>query len=89
MLFILFLFLSSSTVAVITGAGGGLGRAYALLFASRGAKVVVNDLGGSTTGNKHVLLSNISIYTMPYLGSISLFFPFLRFVELHPLFRLF
>lgn len=37
-------------VAVITGAGGGLGRAYALLFASRGAKVVVNDLGGSTTG---------------------------------------
>jgi len=37
-------------VAVITGAGGGLGRAYALLFASRGAKVVVNDLGGSFNG---------------------------------------
>jgi len=35
---------------VITGAGGGLGRTYALLFASRGAKVVVNDLGGSTFG---------------------------------------
>lgn len=37
-------------VAIITGAGGGLGRAYALEFAARGAKVVVNDLGGSGTG---------------------------------------
>jgi len=37
-------------VAVITGAGNGLGKAYALLFASRGAKVVVNDLGTSTSG---------------------------------------
>lgn len=37
-------------VAVITGAGAGLGREYALLFAARGAKVVVNDLGGSTKG---------------------------------------
>lgn len=38
-------------VAVITGAGGGLGRQYALLLASRGARVVVNDTGGSVTGN--------------------------------------
>ncbi|KAI1179422.1 hypothetical protein F4777DRAFT_534230 [Nemania sp. FL0916] len=37
-------------VAVITGAGGGLGKAYALFFASRGAKVVINDLGGSFKG---------------------------------------
>lgn len=38
-------------VAVVTGAGGGLGRCYALYFASRGAKVVVNDLGGSVKGD--------------------------------------
>ena len=37
-------------VVIITGAGNGLGRAHAHLFASRGAKVVVNDLGGSATG---------------------------------------
>ncbi len=37
-------------VAVITGAGGGLGRQHALLLASRGALVVVNDLGGAVDG---------------------------------------
>ena len=37
-------------VVVITGAGGGLGRAYAREIARLGGKVVVNDLGGSTTG---------------------------------------
>ncbi|CDK25741.1 unnamed protein product [Kuraishia capsulata CBS 1993] len=38
-------------VVVITGAGGGLGRTYALAFAERGAKVVVNDLGGTLGGS--------------------------------------
>lgn len=37
-------------VAVITGAGGGLGRTHALLLASEGAKIVVNDLGGARDG---------------------------------------
>jgi len=37
-------------VVVVTGAGGGLGKVYATFFASRGASVVVNDLGGSFKG---------------------------------------
>ena len=38
-------------VAIVTGAGGGLGEAYAKLFAAEGASVVVNDLGGSRDGS--------------------------------------
>lgn len=41
-------------VAIVTGAGTGLGREYALLLSSRGAKVVVNDLGGAVDGQAGV-----------------------------------
>ena len=37
-------------VAIITGAGGGLGRCHALELAKRGCRIVVNDLGGSVSG---------------------------------------
>ncbi|KAI8588220.1 peroxisomal hydratase-dehydrogenase-epimerase [Geranomyces variabilis] len=39
-------------VVIVTGAGGGLGKAYATFFGSRGASVVVNDLGASRTGDE-------------------------------------
>ena len=38
-------------VAIVTGAGGGSGRTYALALAGRGARVVVNDLGGALDGS--------------------------------------
>ena len=48
-------------VALITGAGGGLGRTYALEIAKRGGKVVVNDLGGKTdgTGGGHSMADTV------------------------------
>ena len=37
-------------VAIVTGSGGGIGKGYALELAKRGAKIVVNDLGGTMDG---------------------------------------
>ena len=42
---------NSNKVAIVTGAGGGLGKEHALLLAKEGASVVVNDLGGSVDGS--------------------------------------
>ena len=42
--------LCDGRIVIVTGAGGGIGRAHALLFAREGAKVVVNDIGGSRSG---------------------------------------
>src|SRR5439155_20692543 len=48
-------------VAIITGAGGGLGRSHALELAQRGALIVVNDLGGSQdgTGGSHTAAQKV------------------------------
>src|SRR5262247_1365590 len=43
--------LLSGKVALVTGAGGGLGRCHALALAKEGAKLVVNDLGGARDGS--------------------------------------
>lgn len=48
---------------VVTGSGGGLGKAYAVFFGARGANVVVNDLGGSFKGCVNLRIS--SHFLMP------------------------
>jgi len=50
----------SDKVAIVTGAGGGLGREHALALARRGAKVLVNDPGGAVDGQV-LLLTGVSI----------------------------
>ena len=59
-------------VAIITGAGGGLGEAYARLFAREGAAVVVNDLGGARdgSGDGSVIASEAGSGTDPDQGDV-------------------
>ena len=52
-------------VVIVTGAGGGIGRAHALLFAKHGSKVVVNDLGGSTNGEGAIPIRRFKV-ALPY-----------------------
>lgn len=59
-------------VVVVTGAGAGLGREYALLFASRGAKVVVNDLGGSHTGEGASRAADVVVKEIQDAGGIAI-----------------
>ncbi|XP_068620737.1 peroxisomal multifunctional enzyme type 2 [Battus philenor] len=58
-------------VAVVTGAGGGLGKEYALLLASRGAKVVVNDLGGGRDGSGKSTFADAVVQEIKSKGGVA------------------
>jgi NAD(P)-dependent dehydrogenase (short-subunit alcohol dehydrogenase family) len=58
-------------VVVITGAGGGVGKAHALEFARRGAKVVVNDLGGSGDGHGSSDMADVVVDEIKQSGGIA------------------
>ena len=59
-------------VAIVTGAGGGLGRCHALAFAERGAKVVVNDLGGSVHGDGASEMADVVVEEIRSAGGIAI-----------------
>ena len=59
-------------VAIVTGAGGGLGKAHALEFAKRGAKVVVNDLGGSGDGTGSSDMADVVVDEIKSAGGIAI-----------------
>ena len=59
-------------VVIITGAGGGLGKSHALEFASRGARVVVNDLGGSGDGTGASDMADAVVAQIKAAGGIAI-----------------
>ena len=59
-------------VVVVTGAGGGLGKSHALEFARRGAKVVVNDLGGSGDGTGSGDMADVTVEEIRSAGGVAI-----------------